>query len=98
MNDSIEKILREVSADVVSFAQEVVRTRSMTCQEQDVAHLVEEKMRALGYDEVKTDGIGNVIGRSGSGGGIALLFWCVYFIPIGVLAYLHFSREMKMTE
>ncbi len=34
-------------------------------------------------------------GRGGSGGGIALLFWCVYFIPVGVLAYLHFSRERK---
>lgn len=32
-------------------------------------------------------------GEGGSGGGIALLFWCMYFIPIGVLAYLHFRRE-----
>ena len=32
-------------------------------------------------------------GEGGSGGGIALLFWCVYFIPVGLLAYLHFSRK-----
>ncbi len=32
-------------------------------------------------------------GRNGSGGGIALLFWCVYFLPIGVLAYRHFSTR-----
>ncbi len=33
-------------------------------------------------------------GRSGNGGYIALLFWCLYFIPIGVLAWRHFnSRE-----
>ncbi len=31
-------------------------------------------------------------GKSGNGGGIALLFWCIYFLPIGVLAYIHFSR------
>ena len=31
-------------------------------------------------------------GSSGHGGGIALLFWCIYFIPIGVLAYRHFSK------
>ena len=30
-------------------------------------------------------------GKSGNGGGIALLFWCVYFIPIGVLAWKHFG-------
>lgn len=29
----------------------------------------------------------------GIGGNIALLFWCVYFIPIGILAYRHFGKE-----
>ena len=28
---------------------------------------------------------------NGKGGSIALLFWCLYFFPIGVLAYKHFS-------
>ena len=31
-------------------------------------------------------------GENGSGGGIALLFWCAYFLPIGVLAWKHFSN------
>ena len=31
-------------------------------------------------------------GGTGSGGTIALLGWCAYFIPIGVLAYRHFQR------
>ena len=30
-------------------------------------------------------------GKSGNGGSIALLFWCAYFLPIGILAYKHFS-------
>ena len=30
-------------------------------------------------------------GNKGNGGGIALLFWCIYFMPIGILAYRHFS-------
>ena len=30
-------------------------------------------------------------GEAGSGGKIALLIWCVYFFPIGVLAYKHFE-------
>ena len=32
-------------------------------------------------------------GKGGSGGGIALLFWCIYFIPVGALAWLHFRRR-----
>ncbi len=30
-------------------------------------------------------------GNKGSGGSIALLFWCMYFLPIGILAYRHFN-------
>ena len=29
-------------------------------------------------------------GKSGNGGYIALLFWCLFFIPVGILAYRHF--------
>jgi FtsH-binding integral membrane protein len=32
-------------------------------------------------------------GETGNAGTIALLFWCVYFIPIGVLTYKHFEKE-----
>ena len=32
-------------------------------------------------------------GNNGNGGSIALLFWCIYFIPIGLLAYGHFSNK-----
>ena len=31
-------------------------------------------------------------GETGNGGTIALLIWCVYFFPIGVLAYKHFEK------
>ena len=31
-------------------------------------------------------------GEAGNGGTIALLIWCVYFFPIGVLAYKHFEK------
>ncbi|MFR1754999.1 MAG: hypothetical protein ACLSV7_09970 [Oscillospiraceae bacterium] len=30
--------------------------------------------------------------KTGNGGTIALLFWCAYFLPIGVLAYKHFGK------
>ena len=31
-------------------------------------------------------------GDAGNGGTIALLGWCAYFLPIGILAYRHFSK------
>ena len=32
-------------------------------------------------------------GKTGIGGDIALLFWCLHFIPVGHLAWKHFSRR-----
>lgn len=34
-------------------------------------------------------------GEPNIGGVIALEFWCVYFLPIGVLAYRHFRKDNK---
>ena len=31
-------------------------------------------------------------GETSSGGVIALMIWCAYFLPIGILAYKHFSK------
>lgn len=32
-------------------------------------------------------------GNNGNVGTIALLFWCAYFIPVGILSYRHFGKE-----
>ena len=34
-------------------------------------------------------------GGDGLGGRLALVAWCVYFLPIGVLAYRHFSGQQR---
>ncbi len=34
-------------------------------------------------------------GETSGGGVIALVCWCVYFLPIGVLAYRHFGRQER---
>lgn len=32
-------------------------------------------------------------GSGGNGGSIALVIWCVYFLPIGILSFVHFNRK-----
>lgn len=32
-------------------------------------------------------------GGDGIGGRLALVVWCVYFLPIGILSFLHFSKS-----
>ncbi len=34
-------------------------------------------------------------GSNGIGGRLALVVWCVYFLPVGILSFLHFSLRKK---
>ena len=59
---------------LTSFLQDLVRTPSFSCQEKGVAERLAAEMRAVGFDEVWTDRIGNVVGRIGPGTGPCLLY------------------------
>lgn len=59
---------------LVAFAQKLIRTPSLSTQEAEVASLMAEEMRKVGFDEVATDRMGNVIGRIGANGGKKLLY------------------------
>ena len=37
----------------------------------------------------------NMAGGSSGGGYLALLIWCIYFMPIGILSFIHFGRNDK---
>lgn len=63
----MNEIFERIKDDAVAFAQKVVQTKSMTCDEKGVAELVKAKMEELGYDEVTVDATGNVLGRIGHG-------------------------------
>ncbi|MBC7236587.1 MAG: YgeY family selenium metabolism-linked hydrolase [Chloroflexi bacterium] len=56
------------------FAQQLIRTPSPSMQEGQVAALVAETMREVGFDEVTVDRVGNVIGRIGNPQGRKLLY------------------------
>ena len=66
MNSS-DLLAPEIKKELVEFAQSLVRTKSLSGQEEAVIKLIEKKMIALGYDEVTIDSMGNILGRIGSG-------------------------------
>jgi len=59
---------------LTTFLQDLVRIPSFSCQEKGVAERLEAEMRAVGFDEVWVDRIGNVVGRIGPGTGPCLLY------------------------
>ncbi|MBL0347556.1 YgeY family selenium metabolism-linked hydrolase [Candidatus Villigracilis affinis] len=66
MNSS-DLLTPEIKKELVEFAQSLVRTKSLSGQEEAVIKLIEKKMIDLGYDEVTIDSMGNILGRIGSG-------------------------------
>ncbi len=56
------------------FLQELVRIPSLSTHEEALASRLADEMWRVGFAEVRTDRIGNVIGRVGSGQGPKLLF------------------------
>jgi len=62
-------------AGTLALCRELVRLESLSGAEREAADAVERAMRALGYDEVRRDELGSVVGVvRGSGGGPAVLF------------------------
>jgi len=67
MRNKIEKILKEIEVDMIRFTQELVKIKSFTQEESEIAMCVKQKMIDLGYDDVIQDPMGNIIGVIGSG-------------------------------
>ena len=60
-------ITPDVKNELIEFAQNLVRIKSFSGQEEEVVRFIEQKMIALGYDEVTIDAMGNLVGRIGNG-------------------------------
>ena len=52
---------------LIRFASRAVQTRSYSDEEGEFANLIMDEMRALGYEDVFLDSVGNVVGRIGHG-------------------------------
>lgn len=53
---------RGLEAEALAFTQQLIRTPSPSLHEHEVAQLVEERMRAIGYEDLHVDDYGNVVG------------------------------------
>jgi len=67
MSDSILHHARAHERNVVRFLRDLIAIKSVSSQEGDVIRRIEQEMLASGYDEVRIDGMGNILGRIGHG-------------------------------
>ncbi len=57
----------ELQPEIAAFLREIVAIPSLSGQEEQVVRHIAARMEKLGYDEVKFDALGNVLGRVGNG-------------------------------
>jgi putative selenium metabolism hydrolase len=81
ISDQIEE-LREES---ISFLQELIQTPSPSNGEAEVAGIIAEKMRALGFEAVEVDKMNDTLGtvKGSSGGKTILLNGHIDHVPVG---------------
>ena len=67
MHDGILARAEQYRDDIAKFLVDIVSIPSLSGQERAVVERIGEEMRRVGFDEVRIDGLGSIIGRVGSG-------------------------------
>lgn len=63
----IKEAAEKYTDDIVTFLRDLIAIPSFSSQEGDCIKRIKEEMEKVGFDEVRIDAIGNVIGTIGSG-------------------------------
>lgn len=61
------KRAEELRDEIVNFMKRLIRAKSLSGREKEVVEVIKEEMGKVGFDEIVVDGLGNVIGKVGSG-------------------------------
>jgi len=72
MNEML-KHSQDSESDVTKFLQDIVRIPSPSGHEKEVIDRIRKEMEAIGYDEIKVDGLGNLLGRIGNGSRVLVI-------------------------
>ena len=71
MSETIGKTIAaraaELQEPMIAFLRDIVAIPSLSGQEEGVIRRIEKEMKKVGFDEVRIDALGNVLGRLGNG-------------------------------
>ena len=88
MGDSKDMLAKAQTyeADMVRFLRELIAIPSESCQEGRVIQHIQQEMQKVGFDDVKIDLMGNLIGRIGNGKTILAIDAHVDTVGVGNIA------------
>lgn len=64
---TIRRRAKAIEGDIVRFLSRLVRTQSFSSKERDVIAVIRREMERIGFDQIRVDGLGSIIGRLGRG-------------------------------
>jgi len=64
---AIRQRAKELEPDTARFLADLVRVPSFSSKEREVIAVIRREMEQIGFDEIRVDGLGNILGRIGSG-------------------------------
>lgn len=67
MYKKILKRAKELEKETTEFLADMVRVPSFSTKEKGVINVIKKEMEKVGFDEVRVDGLGSIIGRIGNG-------------------------------
>lgn len=70
--------------DLHQFLRDMIGIPSTSCEEADVIKRIKEEMEKLNYDEIKIDGMGNILGRMGQGKKVIAFDGHIDTVDVGV--------------
>ncbi len=65
--DKILELAQQYEPEMTQFLRDMIRIPSESCDEENVILRIKEEMEKVGFDEVRIDKMGNIIGRIGNG-------------------------------
>jgi putative selenium metabolism hydrolase len=64
---AIQQRAKALDKDTVRFLADLVRTPSFSSKEKQVIQVIKKEMKKVGFDQIRIDGLGSIIGRIGKG-------------------------------
>jgi putative selenium metabolism hydrolase len=87
----IQKRSKELEGETARFLMDLVRTQSFSSKEKEVIQVIKKEMEKVGFDEVRIDGLGSIIGRVGNGPRVIAFDAHIDTVYAGDLSQWHFD-------
>ena len=65
--EQLAALAQSYEPDIVRFLRDLIAIPAESCHEGPVIARIRQEMEKTGFDEVRIDGMGNILGRIGSG-------------------------------